>query len=150
MINHLYYIVTIAPICCFLDSEAPFLGREILLIMSGEWGLYSSSTTFILPKMSFLKKAVSSEIFLFNIMYFVNTKMINWISFFSSSSDFLNKNQELLQDLSEVNDDNTQLMEILNSLFFLPVRRLHNYAKVLLKLATCFEVVSSHIYPFWT
>lgn len=56
--------------------------------------------------------------------------------------DFLNKNQELLQDLSEVNDENTQLMEILNTLFFLPVRRLHNYAKVLLKLATCFEVAS--------
>jgi hypothetical protein len=46
-----------------------------------------------------------------------------------------------LQDLSEVNDENTQLMEILNMLFFLPIRRLHNYAKVLLKLATCFEVV---------
>ncbi|CAD7686031.1 unnamed protein product [Nyctereutes procyonoides] len=56
--------------------------------------------------------------------------------------DFLNKNQELLQDLSEVNDENTQLMEILNTLFFLPIRRLHNYAKVLLKLATCFEVTS--------
>ncbi|XP_069851935.1 alsin isoform X3 [Dipodomys merriami] len=56
--------------------------------------------------------------------------------------DFLNKNQELLQDLSEVNDENTQLMEILNTLFFLPIRRLHNYAKVLLKLATCFEVDS--------
>uniref|UniRef100_A0A9L0IBX4 Alsin n=1 Tax=Equus asinus TaxID=9793 RepID=A0A9L0IBX4_EQUAS len=56
--------------------------------------------------------------------------------------DFLNKNQELLQDLSEVNDENTQLMEILNTLFFLPIRQLHNYAKVLLKLATCFEVTS--------
>ncbi|XP_049743812.1 alsin isoform X1 [Elephas maximus indicus] len=56
--------------------------------------------------------------------------------------DFLNKNQELLQDLSEMNDENTQLMEILNTLFFLPIRRLHNYAKVLLKLATCFEVTS--------
>ncbi|XP_011902947.1 PREDICTED: alsin isoform X3 [Cercocebus atys] len=56
--------------------------------------------------------------------------------------DFLNKNQELLQDLSEVNDENTQLMETLNTLFFLPIRRLHNYAKVLLKLATCFEVAS--------
>ncbi|GAB5575889.1 alsin isoform X1 [Prionailurus iriomotensis] len=56
--------------------------------------------------------------------------------------DFLNKNQELLQDLSEVNDENTQLMEILNTLFFLPIRRLHNYAKVLLKLTTCFEVTS--------
>lgn len=58
------------------------------------------------------------------------------------ATDFLNKNQELLQDLSEVNDENTQLMEILNTLFFLPIRRLHNYAKVLLKLATCFEVTS--------
>ncbi|OWJ99772.1 hypothetical protein Celaphus_00016052, partial [Cervus elaphus hippelaphus] len=56
--------------------------------------------------------------------------------------DFLNKNQELLQDLSEVDDENTQLMEILNTLFFLPIRRLHSYAKVLLKLATCFEVTS--------
>lgn len=56
--------------------------------------------------------------------------------------DFLNKNQVLLQDLSEVNDDNVQLMEILNTLFFLPIKRLHNYAKVLLKLATCFEVTS--------
>ncbi|XP_052048500.1 alsin isoform X3 [Apodemus sylvaticus] len=56
--------------------------------------------------------------------------------------DFLNKNQELLQDLSEVSDKNTQLMEILSTLFFLPIRRLHNYAKVLLKLATCFEVTS--------
>lgn len=70
--------------------------------------------------------------------------------FFSTFSDFLNKNQELLQDLSEVNDENTQLMEILNTLFFLPIRRLHNYAKVLLKLATCFEVVSSHVYLLWT
>ena len=70
--------------------------------------------------------------------------------FFSTFSDFLNKNQELLQDLSEVDDENTQLMEILNTLFFLPIRRLHSYAKVLLKLATCFEVVSSHIYLLWT
>ncbi|XP_075386445.1 alsin isoform X2 [Tenrec ecaudatus] len=57
--------------------------------------------------------------------------------------DFLNKNQELLQGLSEVNDENTQLMEILNTLFFLPIGRLHDYAKVLLKLATCFEVTSA-------
>ncbi|XP_072473393.1 alsin [Notamacropus eugenii] len=60
--------------------------------------------------------------------------------------DFLNKNQELLQDLSEVNDENIQLVEVLNTLFFLPIRRLHNYARVLLKLATCFEVTSPE-YP---
>uniref|UniRef100_A0A2K6THC4 Alsin Rho guanine nucleotide exchange factor ALS2 n=1 Tax=Saimiri boliviensis boliviensis TaxID=39432 RepID=A0A2K6THC4_SAIBB len=66
---------------------------------------------------------------------------VSWL-FCQGEQDFLNKNQELLQDLSEVNDENTQLMEILNTLFFLPIRRLHNYAKVLLKLATCFEVAS--------
>lgn len=75
-------------------------------------------------------------------MHVVITKMINLLSFCSISSDFLNKNQELLQDLSEVTDENIQLIEILNTLFFLPTRRLHNYAEVLLKLATCFEVVS--------
>uniref|UniRef100_G3RGE7 Alsin Rho guanine nucleotide exchange factor ALS2 n=1 Tax=Gorilla gorilla gorilla TaxID=9595 RepID=G3RGE7_GORGO len=66
---------------------------------------------------------------------------VSWL-FCQGEHDFLNKNQELLQDLSEVNDENSQLMEILNTLFFLPIRRLHNYAKVLLKLATCFEVAS--------
>lgn len=55
----------------------------------------------------------------------------------------------LLQGLSEVNDDNIQLMEILNTLFFLPIKRLHNYAKILLKLATCFEVVSIYPYISW-
>lgn len=74
-------------------------------------------------------------------MHVIITKMVNLISFCSTSSDFLNKNQELLQDLAEVTDENTQLIEILNTLFFLPTRRLHNYAEVLLKLATCFEVV---------
>uniref|UniRef100_A0A8D0G9J0 Alsin Rho guanine nucleotide exchange factor ALS2 n=1 Tax=Sphenodon punctatus TaxID=8508 RepID=A0A8D0G9J0_SPHPU len=56
--------------------------------------------------------------------------------------DFLSKNQELLQDLSETNEESIQLVEVLNTLFFLPIRRLHNYARVLLKLATCFEVAS--------
>ncbi|XP_019379058.1 PREDICTED: alsin [Gavialis gangeticus] len=57
--------------------------------------------------------------------------------------DFLSKNEELLQKLSETNEECIQLVEVLNALFFLPVRRLHNYARVLLKLATCFEVTSS-------
>ncbi|XP_067154944.1 alsin isoform X1 [Apteryx mantelli] len=56
--------------------------------------------------------------------------------------DFLSKNQELLQKLSEVNEENTQLVEVLNALFFMPFGRLHNYARTLLKLATCFEVAS--------
>ncbi|XP_060639153.2 alsin isoform X1 [Anolis sagrei] len=56
--------------------------------------------------------------------------------------DFLSKNQALLQDLSETNEETFQLVEVLNALFFLPLRRLYNYARVLLKLATCFEVTS--------
>ncbi|XP_062972239.1 alsin [Elgaria multicarinata webbii] len=56
--------------------------------------------------------------------------------------DFLSKNQALLQDLSETNEEVYPLVEMLNALFFLPVRRLHNYSRVLLKLATCFEVTS--------
>ncbi|XP_035754976.1 alsin isoform X3 [Egretta garzetta] len=56
--------------------------------------------------------------------------------------DFLSKNQELLQKLSEKNEENVQLVEVLNALFFMPFGRLHNYARTLLKLATCFEVAS--------
>ncbi|KAF7243665.1 Alsin [Varanus komodoensis] len=56
--------------------------------------------------------------------------------------DFLSKNQALLKDLSETNEEVYPLVEMLNALFFLPVRRLHNYSRVLLKLATCFEVTS--------
>ncbi|XP_053218351.1 alsin isoform X1 [Podarcis raffonei] len=56
--------------------------------------------------------------------------------------DFLTKNQALLQDLSETNEEALPLVEVLNTLFFLPIRRLHNYARTLLKLATCFEVAS--------
>lgn len=59
-----------------------------------------------------------------------------------SFRDFLSKNQELLQKLSEKNEENLQLVEVLNALFFMPFGRLHNYARTLLKLATCFEVVS--------
>ncbi|NXC12384.1 ALS2 protein, partial [Corythaeola cristata] len=56
--------------------------------------------------------------------------------------DFLSKNQELLQKLSEKNEENLQLVEVLNALFFMPFGRLHNYARTLLKLTTCFEVAS--------
>lgn len=59
-----------------------------------------------------------------------------------SFRDFLSKSQELLQKLSEYNEENPQLVDVLNALFFMPFGRLHDYARTLLKLATCFEVVS--------
>ncbi|XP_077175277.1 alsin isoform X2 [Paroedura picta] len=60
-----------------------------------------------------------------------------------AAMDFLSKNQALLQDLSETNEDGHPLVEVLSTLFFLPLRRLQLYARVLLKLATCFEVTSA-------
>uniref|UniRef100_A0A8C2TUI8 Alsin Rho guanine nucleotide exchange factor ALS2 n=1 Tax=Coturnix japonica TaxID=93934 RepID=A0A8C2TUI8_COTJA len=56
--------------------------------------------------------------------------------------DFLSKSQELLQKLSEYNEESLQLVDVLNALFFMPFGRLHDYARTLLKLATCFEVAS--------
>ncbi|KAB0396381.1 hypothetical protein E2I00_016297, partial [Balaenoptera physalus] len=93
-------------------------------------------------------KNSEEQIYFLTLIYMYCTSITNFLVMggfqllAKPAIDFLNKNQELLQDLSEVNDENTQLMEILNTLFFLPIRRLHNYAKVLLKLATCFEVTS--------
>lgn len=96
---------------------------------------------FITPRPCVLNSYCSETFCVIPFILFIPNGQQDLVSPFSS--DLLNKNQELLQDLSEVSDENTQLMEILNTVFFLPVRRLHNYAKVLLKLATCFEVVGS-------
>ncbi|XP_077304712.1 alsin isoform X2 [Lithobates pipiens] len=57
--------------------------------------------------------------------------------------DFFTKNQELLQNLSYIKDEGTTIPETLGSLFFSPIVRLHEYARLLLKLAMCFEVSST-------
>ncbi|MGH0117624.1 UNVERIFIED_CONTAM: hypothetical protein FKN15_041816 [Acipenser sinensis] len=56
------------------------------------------------------------------------------------SLDFFDKSPELLQRLAETNDESVPLSDLLLTLFDLPVRHLHEYGRVLLKLATCFEV----------
>ncbi|XP_069471605.1 alsin isoform X2 [Ambystoma mexicanum] len=56
--------------------------------------------------------------------------------------DFFARNLELLQSLSEMKEEGTLLNEVLNTLFYSPVQRLQEYARLLLKLATCFEVSS--------
>ncbi|XP_029462134.1 alsin isoform X2 [Rhinatrema bivittatum] len=56
--------------------------------------------------------------------------------------DFFSRNLELLQHLSEMKGSDLQLVDVLNDLFFVPVQRLQEYARLLLKLATCFEVSS--------
>ncbi|XP_039613756.1 alsin [Polypterus senegalus] len=59
------------------------------------------------------------------------------------SLDFFGKSPELLQRLSETNDEGAPLADLLATLFYLPVRHLHDYGTILLKLATCFEVSST-------
>ncbi|XP_063806524.1 alsin isoform X2 [Pseudophryne corroboree] len=56
--------------------------------------------------------------------------------------DFLSKNHEVFQSLCHVTDEAATLPETLSGLFFSPISRLHEYARLLLKLAMCFEVSS--------
>lgn len=59
------------------------------------------------------------------------------------SLDFFGKSPELLQKLSECSEENPAMADLLVALFYLPMRHLHEYGRLLLKLATCFEVSSS-------
>ncbi|XP_036946531.1 alsin [Acanthopagrus latus] len=58
------------------------------------------------------------------------------------SLDFFGKSPELLQKLSECSEENPSMSDLLMALFYLPTRHLHEYGRLLLKLATCFEVCS--------
>ncbi|XP_039907368.1 alsin isoform X2 [Simochromis diagramma] len=57
------------------------------------------------------------------------------------SIDLFGKGPELLQKLSECGEENLTTADLLVVLFYLPARHLHEYSRLLLKLATCFEVV---------
>ncbi|XP_040028824.2 alsin isoform X3 [Gasterosteus aculeatus] len=58
------------------------------------------------------------------------------------SLDFFGKSPELLKRLSECSEENPTMADLLVVLFYLPTRHLHEYARLLLKLVTCFEVSS--------
>ncbi|XP_058469615.1 alsin isoform X2 [Solea solea] len=59
------------------------------------------------------------------------------------SLDFFGKSPELLQRLSECSEENPTMADLLLALFYLPARHIHEYGRLLLKLATCFEVCSN-------
>ncbi|XP_028319694.1 alsin isoform X3 [Gouania willdenowi] len=59
------------------------------------------------------------------------------------SLDLFGKNPELLQKLSECSEENSSVADLLVTLFYLPTLHLREYSRLLLKLATCFEVSSS-------
>ncbi|XP_034030779.1 alsin isoform X2 [Thalassophryne amazonica] len=60
------------------------------------------------------------------------------------SLDVFGKSPDLLQKLTESNEENPVIADLLVVLFNLPSHHLHEYGQVLLKLATCFEVSSSN------
>ncbi|XP_034467527.1 alsin isoform X3 [Hippoglossus hippoglossus] len=59
------------------------------------------------------------------------------------SLDFFGKSPGLLQRLSECSEENPPVAELLSALFYLPTNHLREYGRLLLKLATCFEVSSN-------
>ncbi|KAM4537906.1 alsin isoform 1-T1 [Fundulus diaphanus] len=59
------------------------------------------------------------------------------------SLDIFGKTPELLQRLLECNEENPATSDLLVALFYLPTQHLHEYGRLLLKLATCFEVSST-------
>ncbi|KAM4697842.1 alsin [Rhinophrynus dorsalis] len=74
---------------------------------------------------------------------FSNFLVMGGFAFLSKPAmDFFSKNQELLQSLCVVKEEGSSMTDMLNSLFFSPISRLHEYARLLLKLGMCFEVSS--------
>ncbi|XP_057674463.1 alsin isoform X1 [Corythoichthys intestinalis] len=59
------------------------------------------------------------------------------------SLDLFGKSPELLQRLAECNEGNLTVVELLVALFCLPTFHPQEYGRLLLKLATCFEVSST-------
>ncbi|OCT63849.1 alsin [Xenopus laevis] len=59
-----------------------------------------------------------------------------------TAMEFFSKNQEHWQSFFTGNEEGISMAEKLNSLFFSPMSRLQEYARLLLKLAMCFEVSS--------
>ncbi|XP_062853828.1 alsin [Trichomycterus rosablanca] len=60
-------------------------------------------------------------------------------AFVKPCQDMFGKGTDILQKLSECSEDGAMLADILVHLFYLPIRHLHDYGHLLLKLASCYE-----------
>ncbi|XP_066542491.1 alsin isoform X2 [Hoplias malabaricus] len=58
------------------------------------------------------------------------------------SQECFGKKLELVQKLIELKEKNVLPSDLLQNLFYMPLQHLHEYGRLLLKLATCFEVTS--------
>lgn len=54
------------------------------------------------------------------------------------------KGAEVVQRLSECSEEGLPLADVLPHLFYLPIKHLNEYGRLLLKLATCYEVVGTY------
>lgn len=64
--------------------------------------------------------------------------------YLSVCSDVFGKGAEVVQRLSECSEEGLPLADVLAHLFYLPIKHLHEYGRLLLKLATCYEVVGTY------
>lgn len=76
-----------------------------------------------------------------------HTRFSSWLWFNRNRghfhSDVCGKSPELLQRLWEGSPDAAAVPDLLMVLFYLPAQHLSEFSRLLLKLATCFEVVGS-------
>ncbi|KAI5628041.1 alsin, partial [Silurus asotus] len=59
------------------------------------------------------------------------------------SQECLGKKLELVQKLLDLKEKKVSLNDLLVNLFYMPLQHLHDYSRLLLKLATCFDVDST-------
>lgn len=90
--------------------------------------MWVHTNNFYINSTCLRKEKLKSESFMINRWWF-------------SRRDLFGKGPELLQKLSECGEENLTTADLLVVLFYLPARHLHEYSRLLLKLATCFEVV---------
>ncbi|XP_077573347.1 alsin isoform X2 [Stigmatopora nigra] len=88
-----------------------------------------------------------TKIFLDSYSEYCNTLddfqvMGGFLTLTKPSLDLFGKSPELLQRLGEFNEGNLTVVELLVALFCLPTIHPQDYGRLLLKLATCFEVSS--------
>lgn len=72
---------------------------------------------------------------------------MNFDTLFTVCRDVFGKGGEVVQRLAECSEEGLPLADVLAHLFYLPIKHLHEYGRVLLKLSSCYEMVSSFYHP---
>ncbi|XP_028835447.1 alsin isoform X2 [Denticeps clupeoides] len=143
-----------------LDNLSSFLGQSccgLLQILIGHFnrvcrltGQNSVSLTSLLRRTRDIKGLVildNARVFLDTYTEYCSAVgnflvMGGFQALVKPSQDVFGKGCDVLLRLVESTDENTGAAELLLSLFYLPTQHLQEYSRLLLKLATCYEVNS--------